>query len=294
MAYIMKLGGKRLRPTLVLMATEAFKGDATQALPAALALEFFHNFSLVHDDIMDAAPLRRGSHTVHEKWDSNTAILSGDAMLILSYQLFEYYDPVIFKSLLQLYSQTALEVCEGQQYDVNFENSEQVAIAEYLHMIRCKTAVLLAACMKTGAIIAGVSGHLQEAAAGFGMELGMAFQLQDDYLDAFGKTESFGKQLGGDIIANKKTYLYLKAKELSEGSEARELEHLFSIRPNDPESKIQTVLDIYESSGAATATREAIASHTSKAFEHLQLMSLETEAEDLFKEYGKSLQARYT
>jgi geranylgeranyl diphosphate synthase type II len=294
MSYILKLGGKRLRPALVLMATEAFKGDIKQALPVSLALEMFHNFSLVHDDIMDGAPLRRGRPTVHAKWGTNTAILSGDAMLILSYQLFESYEPGLFKELLRVFSQTALEVCEGQQYDIEFDDRERITIAEYMHMIRCKTAVLLAACMEAGAIIAGAPEEIREAASGFGMELGIAFQLQDDYLDAFGDPGSFGKQIGGDIIENKKTYLFLKAQELSRGTGAKELEHLFSIRPSDPSSKIQAVLDIYRDTGADAATRNAIVEHTQYAFEFLQKMDLDPRAYKLLKGFGKSLQQRHT
>ena len=211
--YILNLGGKRLRPILTLMTADCFGGDVNKALDAALAVEVFHNFSLIHDDIMDDAPLRRGQQTVHEKWDLNTGILSGDAMLIMAYQLFENYPPETFQNLLTLFSKTALEVCEGQQYDIDFETRNAVSIAEYLKMIEYKTAVLVAAAMKMGAIIAGASDEDQNRCYEFGKNLGIAFQLQDDYLDAFGNPETFGKQVGGDIIENKKTYLYLKALE---------------------------------------------------------------------------------
>jgi len=209
--YILGLGGKRLRPVLTLMTSEIFGANYTKALDAALAIEIFHNFSLVHDDIMDDAPLRRGKTTVHEKWDINTGILSGDAMLISAYQLFENYDGTIFKELAKLFSKTALEVCEGQQYDVDFETRTDVTIPEYLKMIEYKTAVLVAAGMKMGAIIANASATSQNNIYEFGRNLGIAFQLQDDYLDAFGDPKTFGKQVGGDIIENKKTFLYLKA-----------------------------------------------------------------------------------
>ena len=175
----------------------------------------FHNFSLVHDDIMDDAPLRRGKETVHEKWDLNTGILSGDAMLIMAYQLFENYEPQTFQALAKLFSKTALEVCEGQQYDVDFETRDDVTIPEYLKMIEYKTAVLVGAAMKMGAIVANASEEDQNNIYEFGRNLGIAFQLQDDYLDAFGDPKTFGKQVGGDIIENKKTYLYLKALEFS-------------------------------------------------------------------------------
>lgn len=294
MSYILDLGGKRLRPVLTLFATEALGGDYRKALPAAMALELFHNFSLVHDDIMDGAPLRRGQPTVHKKWDVNTGILSGDAMLICSYRLFEGYEPVLFKELLQLFSKTALEVCEGQQYDVDFENLESVSLEQYFHMIRSKTAVLLGACMKAGALIAGTAPPVQEAAYDFGCYLGTAFQLQDDYLDAFGDPASFGKQPGGDIIENKKTFLYIKAHELADSAGVKELEHLFSIRPQDPNAKIRAVKDIYESSGAKLATREEIDRYTTMAFGRLKEMSLDATAEAGFRDLGETLTERNT
>ncbi|MEM6864048.1 MAG: polyprenyl synthetase family protein, partial [Bacteroidota bacterium] len=193
-AYILGLGGKRMRPILTLMSVDVFDGDIEAALDAALAIEMFHNFSLVHDDIMDKAPLRRGKTTVHKKWDVNTGILSGDALLIKSYQAFENYPPVIFKKLVSLFSQTAIEVCEGQQYDIDFETRNDVSVPEYLMMITYKTAVLVATSLKMGAIIAGASDTDAEALYSFGRNLGVAFQLQDDYLDAFGDPETFGKQ----------------------------------------------------------------------------------------------------
>ena len=211
--YILHLGGKRMRPVLTLMATEVFDVDCCTALPAATAVEVFHNFSLVHDDIMDDAPLRRGNETVHEKWNINTGILSGDAMLILAYQHFEEYEPYVFRALAKLFSKTALQVCEGQQYDVDFETRDDVTISEYLKMIEYKTAVLVGAAMKMGAIVAKTTVENANSIYDFGLNLGIAFQLQDDYLDAFGNPETFGKQVGGDIIENKKTYLYLKAIE---------------------------------------------------------------------------------
>lgn len=292
MSYILGMGGKRLRPVLTLFATDALGGDYRDALPAAMALELFHNFSLVHDDIMDAAPLRRGHPTVHKKWDVNTGILSGDAMLICSYRFFEGYEPGLFKKLIQLFSKTALEVCEGQQYDVDFENQESVSMEQYFHMIRCKTAVLLGACMKSGALVAGTAPPVQEAAYDFGCYLGTAFQLQDDYLDAFGDPSSFGKQPGGDIIANKKTFLYIKSRELADAAGVKELEHLFSIRPQDPQAKIRAVMDIYETSGAKLAAREEIARYTALAFGRLKEMSLDATAEAGFRDFGEALTER--
>ena len=272
--YILSLGGKRLRPILTLMASEVFDVDCIKALPAATAVEVFHNFSLIHDDIMDDAPLRRGNETVHEKWNINTGILSGDAMLILAYQYFEEYEPTIFRELAKLFSKTALEVCEGQQYDVDFETRDNVTIPEYLKMIEYKTAVLVGAAMKMGAIVAETSVENANSIYDFGLNLGIAFQLQDDYLDAFGNPETFGKQVGGDIIENKKTYLYLKAMEFASANEKEQLLHLFSIQPSDNTDKINSVKEIFNQTGASEATQKAIQNYTFKAFETLEKMNI--------------------
>jgi geranylgeranyl diphosphate synthase type II len=290
--YILQLGGKRMRPILTLMSAEVFDTDYAKALPAALAVEVFHNFSLVHDDIMDAAPLRRGNVTVHEKWDINTGILSGDAMLILAYQYFEEYEPIIFQALAKLFSKTALEVCEGQQWDVDFESRSDVTIPEYLKMIECKTAVLVAAAMKMGAIIAETSQENANLIYDFGLNLGLAFQLQDDYLDAFGNPETFGKQVGGDIIENKKTYLYLKAMEFASPNEKEELVHLFSIHPEDNSDKINSVKQIFHSSGAAQATQKAIQDFTLKAFETLEKMNVSLDKKAMLTNFGENLMKR--
>ena len=290
--YILQLGGKRMRPILTLMSAEVFDADYEKALPAALAVEVFHNFSLVHDDIMDAAPLRRGNVTVHEKWNINTGILSGDAMLILAYQYFEEYEPAIFRALAKLFSKTALEVCEGQQWDVDFESRKDVTIPEYLKMIECKTAVLVAAAMKMGAIIAETSQENADLIYDFGLNLGLAFQLQDDYLDAFGNPETFGKQVGGDIIENKKTYLYLKAMEFASPNEKEELVHLFSIHPEDNSKKIDSVKQIFHSSGAAQATQKAIQDFTLKAFETLDKMNVSEDKKVMLTNFGENLMKR--
>jgi geranylgeranyl diphosphate synthase type II len=280
--YILQLGGKRLRPVLTLMTTEIFNTDYKLALPAAMAVEVFHNFSLVHDDIMDDAPLRRGNITVHEKWNINTGILSGDAMLILAYQHFEQYEPTVFRDLAKLFSKTALEVCEGQQYDVDFETRSDVTIPEYLKMIEYKTAVLVAAAMKMGAILI----------YDFGRNLGIAFQLQDDYLDAFGNPETFGKQVGGDIIENKKTYLYLKAMEFSKPDEKKQLLHFFSIQPKDNVDKIYAVKEIFNATGAAVATQKSIQDYTLKAFETLDKINISEDKKAVLKSFGENLMKR--
>lgn len=291
-AYILSLGGKRMRPVLTLMTAEIFNADYKKALAAATAVEVFHNFSLIHDDIMDDAPLRRGNETVHEKWDLNTGILSGDAMLILAYQYFEYYQPNIFQSLAKLFSKTALEVCEGQQWDVDFEQRDDVTISEYLKMIEYKTAVLVGAAMKMGAIVAETSEENANLIYDFGLNLGIAFQLQDDYLDAFGDPETFGKQVGGDIIENKKTYLYQKAMEFAAIDEKEQLQHLFSIQPNDTTDKVTSVKEIFNRTGASKATQEAIKNYTYKAFERLELMDIATEKKAVLKAFGENLMMR--
>ena len=290
--YIIGLRGKKLRPVLTLMAAEVFDTDYQKALSAATAIEVFHNFSLIHDDIMDDAPLRRGNETVHEKWDINTGILSGDAMLILAYQYFEAYEPKIFRELAQLFSKTALEVCEGQQYDVDFEQRDDVTIPEYLKMIEYKTAVLVGAAMKMGAIVAETCEDNKNLIYDFGLNLGIAFQLQDDYLDAFGNPETFGKQVGGDIIENKKTYLYLKALEFSNDSEKEQLLHLFSIQPSDNTDKINSIKNIFNTTGSSEATQTAIKDYTFKAFETLEKMNLSDDKKVLLKAFGKKLMSR--
>jgi geranylgeranyl diphosphate synthase type II len=290
--YILELGGKRMRPVLTLLVSEIFNSDYKKALPAAMAVEVFHNFSLVHDDIMDDAPLRRGKETVHEKWNINTGILSGDAMLILAYQFFEKYEPATFQDLAKLFSKTALEVCEGQQWDVDFETRSNVTIAEYLKMIEYKTAVLVAAAMKMGAIIAETSEQNANAIYDFGLNLGLAFQLQDDYLDAFGDPETFGKQVGGDIIENKKTYLYLKAVALSDAKIAEQLTQLFSINSKENEEKINAVKTIFVESGAAASTQEAIHFYTFKAFETLEKLNISSDKKNMLREFGEKMMNR--
>ena len=290
--YILSLGGKRIRPVLTLLATEIFDVDCQKALAAATAIEVFHNFSLVHDDIMDDAPLRRGNETVHEKWNINTGILSGDAMLILAYQHFEEYEPKIFSQLAKLFSKTALEVCEGQQWDVDFETRDNVTIAEYLKMIEYKTAVLVAAAMKMGAIVAETSDENSTLVYEFGLNLGIAFQLQDDYLDAFGDPETFGKQVGGDIIENKKTYLYLKTIEFASAEEKEQLLHLFSIHPTDNTDKIFSVKQLFHTTGASKATQQAIEEYTLKAFQTLDKIAISDDKKAILRVFGENLMQR--
>ncbi|MGK0254333.1 MAG: geranylgeranyl diphosphate synthase type II [Mariniflexile sp.] len=290
--YILNLGGKRLRPVLTLLTADIFNGDYKKALDAALSVEVFHNFSLVHDDIMDDAPLRRGKKTVHEKWNVNTGILSGDAMLIMAYQLFENYEPEVFQSLAKLFSKTALEVCEGQQYDVDFEIRNNVSISEYLKMVEYKTAVLVAAAMQMGAIVAKASEQDQNNIYEFGKNLGIAFQLQDDYLDAFGNPETFGKQLGGDIIENKKTYLFIKALEFSGENDKAKLKELYSGSVKNNEDKIENVKRVFISSGSSEATKKAIQDYTNRAFEVLNTLNISEGNKKLLKQFGNDLMNR--
>lgn len=290
--YILSLGGKRMRPVLTLLSAEIFGAHYNEAMQAAIAVEVFHNFSLVHDDIMDDAPLRRGNETVHERWDLNTGILSGDAMLILAYQHFETYEPTVFRELAKLFSKTAIEVCEGQQWDVDFETRNDVSIAEYLKMIEYKTAVLVAAALKMGGIIAKTSAANCDGIYDFGRNLGLAFQLQDDYLDAFGDPETFGKQVGGDIIENKKTYLFLKAREFATGEDAQKLRDWFVSKPENPDEKVASVKSIFERSGAADATLEAIKDYTFKAFDTLSRMDIADDKKAVLRKFGEGLMQR--
>ena len=290
--YILKLGGKRIRPVLTLMAADIFSSDFKKALPAALAVEVFHNFTLIHDDIMDAAPLRRGKATVHEKWDTNTGILSGDAMLILAYQYFENYEPIVFQKLAKLFSKTALEVCDGQQLDVDFETRNDVTIPEYINMIRLKTSVLVAAALKMGAIVAEANDENANLIYDFGLNLGLAFQLQDDYLDTFGDPETFGKQVGGDIIENKKTYLYLKALEVATEDDKGKLAYLYRKKLADSTDKISDVKRIFELNDIPLLIKQEIENYTEKAFNTLTQMDIKDTDKQNLKNFGLWLMNR--
>ena len=290
--YIIKLGGKRMRPVLTLMAADIFSGAYQKAMPAALAIEVFHNFTLIHDDIMDDAPLRRGKDTVHEKWDLNTGILSGDAMLILAYQYFENYEPVVFQKLAKLFSKTALEVCDGQQLDVDFETRSDVTIEEYINMIRLKTSVLVAAALKMGALVSNTSETNANLIYEFGLNLGLAFQLQDDYLDAFGNPETFGKQVGGDIMENKKTFLYLKSLEVANEQDRSKLQFYYNQKLADNSYKITEVLRIFEQNDIPILIKEQIKKYTEKAFETLFLINISDQKKQILKNFGLSLMNR--
>ena len=289
--YILSLGGKRLRPLLALMATEAFGNKPEDALPAALSVEVFHNFTLIHDDIMDQAPLRRGAPTVHNKWDENTGILSGDAMLIQAYQCLEPYQNELFVKLINHTSKTALEVCEGQQYDMDFETQKDVTISAYLEMIKLKTAVLVGHSLKIGAWIGNASDQEAQLLYDFGVLLGMAFQIQDDYLDAFGDPKDFGKQVGGDILENKKTILY---HEVMKSGNTKEKEALIqwhdTIEKNN--EKVIAVKGIFKSSGASIASQKLVTSYTKDAFKKLESLTISVQGKKLLIEFGQNLMNR--
>ena len=289
--YILNVGGKRLRPTLTMLSADIFGTDYHKALYAALAVEIFHNFSLVHDDIMDAAPLRRGHPTVHTKWNLNTGILSGDAMLILAYQYFERYEPIIFRQLAEIFSKTALEVCEGQQYDVDFEKEEQVSTSQYLKMITYKTAVLVGAALKMGAIIAETSEENKQKIYDFGIALGIAYQLQDDYLDTFGDN-TFGKKIGGDILQNKKTLLYLNTLEKGSSEEKEALMRLYKFPIENEKEKIVKVTQLFISTGSDLFLRSEVENYTLKAFSILDTLEISEQKKEILKEFGKSLMNR--
>src|ERR1700761_1522692 len=243
--YILSIGGKRMRPALLLMACDLFGGDIQKAIPPALAIEVFHNFTLMHDDIMDNAPLRRGKVTVHERWNPNVGILSGDVMLIEGYKLMMQVDEHLLRPILNIFNETAVGVCEGQQIDMEFETRNDVGIEEYINMIRLKTAVVLGGALKIGALIGGASEKDAVLLHAFGEQLGVAFQLQDDILDVYGNPEKFGKLVGGDIISNKKTYLLLKALELSDPSQAKELNKWLTNPNAEAKEKVMAVTELY-------------------------------------------------
>ena len=288
--YILNLEGKRIRPILTLMSCDLFGGGITNALDAALAVEMFHNFSLIHDDIMDAAPLRRGKITVHKKWNINTGILSGDALLVWAKQLLESYDGTQYKDLNTLFTKTAIEVCEGQQYDFDFETTFDVNVEQYIEMITLKTAVLVAASLKFGAIIASVSQKDSEHIYQYGLNLGVAFQLQDDYLDVFGN-EDFGKQKAGDIIENKKTFLFLKALELASEKDKEKLIELYRTKVFS-EDKINEVTRLFKDYKTPQLIEEEIRRYTLKAILQIDSLSIEKNKKEVFKEFAKQLMDR--
>ena len=280
--YTLAAGGKRVRPQLAMIACQMFGGKAEEVLPAALALEVFHNFTLLHDDVMDKADVRRGRATVHVKWNENTAILSGDQMLIEAYKLLAGVPADKLSNVLQLFNKMATEICEGQQYDVDFESQEQVAVEEYLKMIRLKTSVLLATALQIGGYIAGANEEQQEALYQFGINVGLGFQIQDDILDVWGDPETFGKAVGGDISCNKKTFVYLEAmRRLGDEAIGNELQQWYSQVLEDNTTKIAAVKEIFEQLDVRTACEKVVEDYTQKALALLNQLPQNAATEQL-------------
>ncbi|MXV16268.1 polyprenyl synthetase family protein [Hufsiella ginkgonis] len=290
--YIMSLGGKRLRPVLLLMATDLFSGSVLKALEPAVAIELFHNFTLVHDDIMDKAPLRRGKPTVHAKWNENVAILSGDVMLVEAYRLMMNTEDQVLRQVLDVFNETAAGVCRGQQIDMNFEQEDGITIPEYLEMIRLKTAVLLAASLRIGALLGGAAADDAGKLYKFGESLGIAFQLQDDILDVYGDPEKFGKQTGGDIIANKKTWLLLKSRELAEGLDEEELNYWFNESDAGPSEKVRAVTAVFDRLGIRTLAEAEMNDHAEHALQQLEAIPVPAERKKLLREFAEQLLVR--
>lgn len=292
--YTLSQGGKRLRPRLVLMATEAFDGDMEKAVYPAAAFEMLHNFTLIHDDIMDDAPIRRGKPTVYKQWNGNIAILSGDALanMALIEMLDTPMEPENVVKLTKLFAQTSVEICEGQQYDLDFETCDHVSIDDYIYMIRFKTAVLLAACLKAGAMISNAPEEAQEAIYQFGISIGLAFQLKDDLLDVYGDKAVFGKKIGGDIRENKKTYLYLRALEDADEISRKELLRLFSSTDFDEEEKFQAVSAIFNKLKIKEKTENKIEELVQRAFIELDKIQISDSKKKIFKDLAVELSRR--
>ncbi|MDP2384929.1 MAG: polyprenyl synthetase family protein [Bacteroidota bacterium] len=287
--YILSLGGKRIRPLLTLIGADLFNCDPGKAIHAAHAVELFHNFSLIHDDIMDNAPLRRGNATVHEKWNTNIAILSGDAMLVKAYQELNKCEACFLPQLLQLFNQTAIEVCEGQQLDMNFETLDEVAIEDYVRMIGLKTAVLLGCSLQMGSIIAGADDQSQQHIYNFGKEIGVAFQLKDDILDVYGNSEKVGKQTGGDIISNKKTFLLLKSLELANKEQRHELNFWLTKIDFDKNEKISSVKNIFDQLNIETISEKEMSKHYSSALANLRSIDCNHQKKNQLFSFAESL-----
>ncbi len=290
--YILSLGGKRMRPALLLMSCDLFGGDINKAISSALAIEVFHNFTLMHDDIMDNAPLRRGNITVHEKWNKNVAILSGDVMLVEGYKLMMNVDDHLLRPIMNIFNETAVGVCEGQQLDMEFETRNDVGIDEYINMIRLKTAVVLGSALKIGALIGGANAEDAALLQTFGEQLGIAFQLQDDILDVYGNPEKFGKQVGGDIQSNKKTFLLIKALELADETQSNRLKKLLSDTQFQAGEKVEMVTGIYDQIGVRQNAWQAMQTYADKAFSALDAVNLPNEHKQYLRDFADGLMVR--
>lgn len=292
MQYVLSMGGKRIRPSLMLMAYNMYKENPETILPTACALETYHNYTLLHDDLMDNANMRRGHQTVHVKWNANTAILSGDSMLVLAYQRMMQCDPAMLKPLLELFTETALEVGEGQQYDMDFESRTDVTEEEYIEMIRLKTSVLLACALKMGAMLAGASNADADNLYKFGEQVGLAFQLQDDYLDVYGSPEVFGKAIGGDILCNKKTFMLINAFNRADEGLRGELMKWITAKDFDPNEKIKAVTAIYDKLGIDRLAEDRIRRYFAQGMEYLRIVGVDEERKRVLKDYTDAMMKR--
>jgi geranylgeranyl diphosphate synthase, type II len=291
-AYTLSNAGKRFRPVITMMACDLLDGDCADAIHPAVSLELLHNFTLIHDDIMDQAPLRRGRETVYRKWDSNIAILSGDTLFAMAYDYLIRTDPITLADLLHAFNRIAIQICEGQQMDMNFEKRDNVSISEYIEMIRLKTAVFFGGCMRIGAIVAKADKQQVDLLYDYGEKLGISFQIQDDILDAFGTEEVIGKRPGGDILANKKTFLYLKALEMADAKAKSRLKVLFASTHSDASSKIDEVLSIFQSLKVREAAEDVMEHYYQAAMQSLDRLVAKEEKKETFRNFGIQLMKR--
>ena len=290
--YVLSIGGKRVRPVLLLIAYNMYKDDVQTVLPSAVAVETYHNYTLLHDDVMDRAEVRRGKPCVHKVWNENTAILSGDSMLVMAYQLVAQCPSGCLKSVLDLFTATALEIGEGQQYDVDFEERMDVKAEEYIEMIRLKTSVLLACALKMGALQAGAPAEDCDLLYRFGESVGLAFQLQDDLLDVYGDFDTFGKRIGGDILCNKKTYMLIKALEGADETQRRQLEHWIDAKEYNPDEKVAAVTSLYNEIGVRALCEDLINKYFEEARQVLDKVSLPAEKKEVLWQYALGLLGR--
>lgn len=290
--YVLSMGGKRIRPTLMLLAYNLFKEDPEKILMNAIALETYHNYTLLHDDLMDNADMRRGHQTVHKKWDANTAILSGDSMLVLAYERMAQCDNQHLGKVLHLFTETALEIGEGQQYDMEFENRNDVKEEEYIEMIRLKTSVLLACALKIGAILADASEEDADNLYRFGEQIGLAFQLQDDYLDVYGDPKVFGKKIGGDITSNKKTFMLINAFNLANAEQKKELEKWVNAQDFDREEKVAAVTRLYNEIGIDKLAQEKIAYYFENSKKYLDAVKVDAARKEELRNYAQKMMKR--
>lgn len=290
--YVLSMGGKRIRPTLMLLGYNLFKDNPEKILMNAVALETYHNYTLLHDDLMDNADLRRGHETVHKKWDANTAILSGDSMLVLAYERMAQCDEKHLAKVLKLFTTTALEIGEGQQFDMEFENRNDVKEEEYIEMIRLKTSVLLACALKMGAILADASDEDAENLYKFGEQIGLAFQLQDDYLDVYGDTKVFGKEIGGDITSNKKTYMLINAFNLADEVQRAELQKWVDAKDFDRAEKVAAVTRLYNEIGIDKLAQDKIAYYFEQSKKYLDAVNVPAERKEELAKYAQKMMKR--